>query len=147
MGNIGNRKLFCGGRRNYQCKGNIPQGLKITVKFSVKQFTKNTLKGGGNKYQFFVFTAVQMIEEKVPLQQKLKVMYAATFTKDPQRLSRLRQNYEEGVERESLPEAQRVQLDKDIMTPSDEYVANLFNGAFAKIMARKAARLEGVSSA
>lgn len=74
-------------------------------------------------------------------------MYAATFTSDPKRLSRLRQNYEEGIQREALSNLEREQLDVVQLNPSPEYVGNLFNAAFAKIMARKAARLEGLPSA
>lgn len=67
-------------------------------------------------------------------------MFNPTFTQDPRRIQRLRENYEEGVRREALPLAQREKMDVDALTPSADHIKELFQTAFTQMMFRKAQR-------
>lgn len=51
------------------------------------------------------------------------------FTNRPERLSRLQENYDEGLTRETIPTATREQLDKQCLVVTDAKLMFLFQNA------------------
>ena len=57
----------------------------------------------------------------------------AQFTNHPERLQRLKENYEKGVQVEALPLEQRRLRDIQALNPSEEHIRSIHRQAFADV--------------
>lgn len=69
-------------------------------------------------------------------------MNPAAFTTNPRRLARLEYNYNEGARRETIPAAEREQMDKKLLNVSPAYLNHLFANVAAIRKAKKNATAE-----